>query len=107
MNILLTKIINSSAINAVKCYAIELLNNYKEQHGTDLDLLKQDTKKVLLRGASDWKQYSYGGMSLISHYDITYRLFNGDLSKKIDCKSAMDMQVAYLEDAFYLIYRLL
>lgn len=32
------------------------------------------TKENLLNGASDWKQYSYGGSSLIYDYDIAERL---------------------------------
>ena len=46
-------------------YAMELMNNVDG---------KEVTEKNLLKGADNWKQYSYGGCALISGVDICHRL---------------------------------
>ena len=46
-------------------YAVDLLDRF------DGDKI---TKEVLLNGAKDWKQYSYGGLSLIYDGDICQRV---------------------------------
>lgn len=54
---------------AVNAYAVELL---KDVETSDLD--RENCKAVLLNGAADWKQYSYGGCSLIYDEDIARRV---------------------------------
>lgn len=48
-------------------YADELRENLRENK-------LAPTEKNMLNGASDWKQYSWGGMSLIYNEDIARRL---------------------------------
>ena len=55
-------------------YALELIN------GSDVG--EEVTKKNLLNGAKDWKQYSYGGGALISDVDICRRLCTPSQIKK-------------------------
>lgn len=56
---------------AIKIYAYELIeemDDNREFYGSPAD------KKDLLNGASDWKQYSWGGCSLIYNGDIAERV---------------------------------
>ena len=60
--------------NGVKTYAVELLSDadYNRECGSFSNL--QELKESILNGASDWKQYSEGGCSLIYNSDIAERL---------------------------------
>lgn len=60
--------------NGVKMYAIDLLNNVKEDRGGSFDITTSNYKKALLNGAKDWKQYSESGNALIYNVDIAKRL---------------------------------
>ena len=66
-NELCNKIENVNARGAwskgVKWYALYLLENLQEY--TDAVPERNEIESVLLNGASDWKQYSYGGCALI------------------------------------------
>ena len=55
-------------------YALELVNSVK--------IGEEITEKNLLSGAKDWKQYSYGGCSLIYDVDICHRLCSPSEIKK-------------------------
>lgn len=63
----------------VQAYALELLDNYEEavkwaeDNGNAIPRLSES---VLLNGATDWEQYSWGGSSLIYNADIAERLCN-------------------------------
>ena len=66
-------------------YAFELLESlewyckeYNEEAPTSRNLLE----KILLNGASDWSQYSWGGCSLIYNADIAERLCSPSEYKK-------------------------
>ena len=69
---------NSAWNKGVKIYATELFNSYIEEH----DSIEQITEKDLLKGTEDWKEYSYGGFSLISDADICKRLCSSSEQKK-------------------------
>lgn len=56
----------------VTVYALELIEE-AQAAGYD-ELTREDCKSVLLNGARDWSQYSYGGCSLIYDPDIAKRL---------------------------------
>lgn len=60
----------------VKVYAIELLNEVKEDKGGSFDLNTGNYRKILLRGADDWKHFSYSAMTLFYNEDIARRLSN-------------------------------
>lgn len=49
----------------VTIYALELLESLESE---------EVTKELLLNGADNWEQYSYGGSSLIYNCDIAERL---------------------------------
>jgi len=67
----------SSWKNGVKEYAIELIENMIENNGNDFEFYGSAAdKKTLLNGANNWKQYSFGGCSLIYDIDIAERLCN-------------------------------
>lgn len=61
----------------VQAYALELLDNYEdavkwaEDNGEAIPRLSE---AVLLNGATDWKQFSWGGCSLIHDADIAKRV---------------------------------
>ena len=55
----------------VTLYALELLDSIHDLPAADN---RQEIKKALLNGASDWSEYSYGGCSLIYDGDIAARL---------------------------------
>ena len=46
-------------------YAFDILDNLKDE---------SPTERNLLNGARNWREYSYGGCSLIYNKDICYRL---------------------------------
>ena len=55
-------------------YALELLNS--------IDVGEEITKKNLLNGAKDWKEYSEGGCALIYDVNICHRLCTPSEIKK-------------------------
>ena len=55
----------------VTLYALELLDNLRDLPAADN---RQEIKKALLNGTSDWREYSWGGCSLIYNGDIAERL---------------------------------
>lgn len=68
---------------AKKEYAVELLDNlraaaaYAAENGEPSPLESRETvRAALLNGARDWKEYSYGGCSLIYNGDIAARCCN-------------------------------
>lgn len=93
----------------VKNYAVHILD---EAYGgyvseVETDKLHED----LLNGASDWKEYSYGGFALISDDDIAEALCtpsvlartkNGRLALN-GCESWLDVQARALHQAEGLI----
>lgn len=62
----------------VKQYENELKQQFRENYpkGTKV------TEEKLLGGARDWKEYSYGGNSLIYNQDIAERLATSSELKK-------------------------
>lgn len=63
-------------------YAKELKEGFRENYGR-----QKMTEEKLLNGAKDWKQYSWGGNSLISNEDIAERLSNPSELKRARGKS--------------------
>lgn len=55
----------------VNLYALELLDNIRDLPAADS---RQEIQKALLNGARDWREYSWGGCSLIYNGDIAARL---------------------------------
>lgn len=68
----------------VTMYALELMEslqgaiNYNSKEPETLT----ECKEMLLNGAKDWSEYSWGGGSLIYDYDIAERLCNPSELKK-------------------------
>lgn len=61
----------------VKIYALELLENLEEYNTNGYinePITINNIKSLLLNGASNWEQYSYGGCSLCYDGDICERL---------------------------------
>ena len=75
----------------VNVYAIELVEELQEHlNYYNLTEVPTDTKeleKMLLNGASNWSQYSWGGCSLIYNGDIADRLCSPSEFKK--CKEGI------------------
>lgn len=63
-------------------YAKELINS--ESVDSRKDYTRAELKKALLNGARDWKQYSWGGSSLVYNEDIAKRLSSPSELKKTD-----------------------
>ena len=59
----------------VEMYAAELLESLEENN-------LPPTKENMLNGAENWREYSYGGCSLIYDYDIAERLCSPSELKK-------------------------
>lgn len=57
--------------NGVKAYALELLEQYADNYGSDAGA---PSVTDLLNGAHSWHQYSEGGCSLIYNEEIACRL---------------------------------
>lgn len=69
---------------AVKEYALELLESLENNPSlcNEFDEGMPIRERDLLSGASDWKEYSYGGCSLIYNQDIAERLCTPSEYKK-------------------------
>lgn len=91
-------------------YALMLLDNrydVEEFHATDL-------KVVLLNGARDWNQYSYGGCACILDSDIAERLCTPSELKRRDYgrlkpnsrEEWLDVQTRALYQAYHRIVRI-
>ena len=74
--------VRSAWNNGVKTYAIELLDDAASNRECGEFVSLQELKEAILNGASDWKQYSEGGCSLIYNYDIAERLCNSTELKR-------------------------
>ena len=102
----------SAWARGVKAYALELLEGLEaEEVGGPLSMLESD----LLNGADNWKDYSWGGCSLIYNEDIALRLCtpselkitrNGE-RKPNKNEDWLDCQARALYQAVRLIYRAL
>ena len=96
----------------VQTYALELLDD-------DYIILetvttgKDGLKTLLLNGAQNWREYSYGGCSLIYDNDIAERLCNPSELKRCNGgnwqpsrnENWLDCQSRALGQAFWLIYK--
>lgn len=102
----------------VKAYALEMLEEmaFNAEHGyIDADAFSNSRtlRETLLNGAQDWKQYSYGGCSLIYDGDIAERLCNPSELKKTrngernpnSRETWLDVQARALGKASYLIIK--
>ena len=74
--------VRSAWSNGVKTYAIELLDDAASNRECEEFASLQELKDAILNGASDWKQYSEGGCSLIYNSDIAERLCNSTELKR-------------------------
>lgn len=73
--------------HGVMCYAIDLVDELEESicdgyHDFDDLHSRRMVEKMLLNGASDWSQYSWGGSALIYDRDIAELLCNPSELKK-------------------------
>lgn len=77
----ISNINNRSAWNkGVNEYALELVESLELE---DMPTNTEELKTILLDGAENWKQYSWGGSSLIYDFDIAERLCTpSELKKK-------------------------
>ena len=66
--------VRSAWNNGVKEYAIELLDDAESNRECEEFASLRELKEAILNGASDWMQYSEGGLSLIYNTDIAERL---------------------------------
>ena len=87
-------------------YALELINS--------IEVGEEITEKNLLNGAENWKEYSYGGCSLIYDVDICRRLCSPSEIKKTKDgerrpnkqETCMDVQARALYQAARLIHKI-
>ena len=94
----------------VTLYALELLDNIRDLTAADS---MRDLQTALLNGARDWKEYSWGGCSLIYNADIAARLCtpselkrrNGGEWRPNRYEEWLDVQARALYQAFRLICR--
>lgn len=93
----------------VKEYALELVES------AEVELTPENAKAVLLNGAKDWKEFSFGGCSSIYDTDIAERLCApSELKKKKGGElqpntreTWLDVQTRALFQAFNLVNRFL
>lgn len=115
---LIKKVDDHKAVSAwdkgVKIYAYELLEELANEEPEYNYTGSPEDKAKLLNGAGDWKQYSYGGCSLIYNGDIAERLSTpselkrkkgGELEPSSD-ELWIDVQARALRHAYSLINRL-
>ena len=100
----------------VKEYALELLedmeNERKLAKETDMAVYPATLKAELLNGAMNWKQFSWGGCSLVYDAQIAKRLCNASELKKTRngerqpnaSEQWLDVQTRALQQAENMIY---
>jgi hypothetical protein len=96
----------------VQAYALELLDDDYIKLET-VTTGKDGLKSLLLNGAQNWREYSYGGCSLIYDNDIAERLCspselksrNGGNWQPSKRENWLDCQARALSQAFWLIYQ--
>lgn len=107
------KKIRSAWNRGVLLYALELFDNI-EEHSKFTGLSNYDAVslyKIMLNGAKDWHEYSYGGCSLIYDTDIAEQLCNPTELKRTDNgnkqpnknETWLDVQARALNQACHLI----
>lgn len=97
----------------VKLYAYEMVEDLEEFFIEELN--PSNCQMILLNGASDWSQYSWGGCSLIYNEDIAERLCSPSELKKTNGgnwrpnknEEWLDTQARALYQAYRLIKRIL
>lgn len=68
--------------NGVKNYAIALIDKLPDDYcmiftnQRELEEHLKILKKLLLNGAKNWRQYSYGGVHILAIRDSVYQYFN-------------------------------
>lgn len=100
----------SAWARGVKAYALELLENLAELTADKL-ADPPAVRAALLNGAEDWKQYSYGGCSLIYDPDIAARVCTPSELKRThngerypnSCEIWLDVQACALSQAARLV----
>lgn len=105
--------VRSAWEKGVQWYALYLLANLEEN--TNIVPESKDLQKELLNGATDWKQYSYGGCALIYDEEIAKILCSpselkgvtrkdGTLRDKANSRETwLDVQARALYQAYLLI----
>lgn len=96
----------------VKAYALDLLAELAELPD-EIPAAPRDIKALMLNGASDWTEYSYGGCALIYDGDIAERLCtpselrrtHGGERRPNGREEWLDTQARALSQAAQLIYR--
>lgn len=66
----------------VRAYALDLLDDLQEAEEYNGEPFDRITEKDLLNGAQNWREYSWGGFSLIYNGDICERLASPSEQKK-------------------------
>lgn len=105
----------------VKMYACDLVEEMEEQQIEKLinnrpllsySQFRNELKRILLNGAADWKQYSWGGCSLIYNCQIARRLCTPSELRKTNTgekrpnkkEEWLDVQARALSQAFELVH---
>lgn len=102
----------SAWARGVRAYAEEIIAELEVEEMPESAL---QVKMLLLNGAKDWKQYSWGGSSLIYNADIAQRLCNrsewyktrGGMRRPNSREEWLDTQARALYQAERLIQQLL
>lgn len=93
----------------VKAYALDLLAKLPDEIPSN----PREIEALMLNGAPNWVEYSWGGCSLVCDYDIAerlctpseYRRTGGGERRPNARKEWADMQARALSQAAQLIYR--
>lgn len=90
----------------VKAYALELVE------GAQVELTRENVEEVLLNGADNWSEYSWGGCAYVYDGDIVEmlctpseikRFEDGKLNKPNGREEWLDTQARALKQAYQLI----
>lgn len=111
-NAIETRKTRSAWSKGVNDFALDLLENIRDLNGREVETRKE-LETALLNGARDWREYSWGGCSLIYNGDIAERLCSPSELKR--CRGGewrpnrreewLDVQARALYQAFRLICR--
>lgn len=105
----------SAWIKGVKEYAFELVEALELDDNAEIIKGVNLSTEILLNGAEDWAQYSWGGSALIYNEDIAFRLCtpsefkrtDGGFKKPNSHEQWLDVQSRALYQAAALILKLI
>lgn len=97
----------SKRMQAIFDYAIDEVEERHDIEEYQNNIKYKELKEILLNGAENWREYSFGGCSLIYNSEIVARLPKSFKRYKNNGTKLLEIQANYLHNALFEIYKVL